>query len=286
MAEMENDESSLEMIVNDLKEIEEKIEELEFKKMLSGKDDHKNAILTIHPGAGGTESQDWAQMLMRMYERWAEKNKMKVDILDFQDGETAGIKSVTLEIKGEYAFGYLQAEIGVHRLVRLSPFDSNQRRHTSFASVFVLPELEDDNAEIVVNQSEIRIDTYRASGAGGQHVNKTESAIRITHLPTNIVVTCQTQRSQHKNKESAMKLLKSKLYELKLKEERKEMAVLEDSKSEIGFGSQIRSYVFHPYQLVKDHRTKEETGNTQAVMDGDIDLFIKAFLSQKKQTNL
>lgn len=286
MAEMENDESSLEMIVNDLKEIDEKIEELEFKKMLSGKDDHKNAILTIHPGAGGTESQDWAQMLMRMYERWAEKNKMKVDILDFQDGETAGIKSVTLEIKGEYAFGYLQAEIGVHRLVRLSPFDSNQRRHTSFASVFVLPELEDDNAEIVVNQSEIRIDTYRASGAGGQHVNKTESAIRITHLPTNIVVTCQTQRSQHKNKESAMKLLKSKLYELKLKEERKEMAVLEDSKSEIGFGSQIRSYVFHPYQLVKDHRTKEETGNTQAVMDGDIDLFIKAFLSQKKQTNL
>lgn len=286
MAEMENDETSLELVVNDLKEVDQKIEELEFKKMLSGKDDHKNAILTIHPGAGGTESQDWAQMLMRMYERWSEKNKMNVEILDYQDGETAGIKSVSLEIKGEYAFGYLQAEIGVHRLVRLSPFDSNQRRHTSFASVFVLPEIEDDNSEIVINPSEIRIDTYRASGAGGQHVNKTESAIRITHLPTNTVVTCQTQRSQHKNKESAMKLLKSRLYEQKLKEERKELAVLEDSKSEIGFGSQIRSYVFHPYQLVKDHRTKEETGNTQGVMDGGIDLFIKAFLSQRKHTNL
>lgn len=283
---MENDESYLELVINDLKEVDQKIDGLEFKKMLSEKNDHKNAILTIHPGAGGTESQDWAQMLMRMYERWAERNKMEVEFLDYQDGDTAGIKSATLEITGEYAFGYLQAEIGVHRLVRLSPFDSNQRRHTSFASVFVIPELEEDNTEIVITPSEIRVDTYRASGAGGQHVNKTDSAIRITHLPTNTVVTCQTQRSQHKNKESAMKLLKSKLYEQKLKEERKEMAVLEDSKSEIGFGSQIRSYVFHPYQLVKDHRTKEETGNTQAVMDGGIDLFIKSFLSQRKQTNL
>jgi peptide chain release factor 2 len=257
----------------------QKIADLEFRRMLGGEDDSKNAILTIHPGAGGTESQDWAQMLMRMYLRYAEINGYKTETLDFQPGEEAGIKSVTIEVTGEYAYGYLRAENGVHRLVRISPFDANSRRHTSFASVFVLPEI-DDNIDIQINPDDIRIDTFRASGAGGQHVNKTSSAIRITHIPTGTVVQCQNERSQHKNKANALKILASRLYQQKLDEQKEKMKEYEKSKTEISWGNQIRSYVFHPYNLVKDHRTDVETSNTQAVMDGDLNRFIEAFLVQ------
>ena len=259
--------------------VEKKIADLEFRRMLGGEEDSRNAILTIHPGAGGTESQDWAEMLMRMYLRFAERRGFKAEIMDQQAGDEAGIKSVTIEISGEYAYGYLKAEAGVHRLVRISPFDSNSRRHTSFASVFVLPEA-DDSIEIEINPADLRIDTYRASGAGGQHVNKTDSAIRITHLPTGIVVQCQNERSQHKNKANALKILTSRLYQKELEEQKDKQQEIENNKKDIAWGSQIRSYVFHPYNMVKDHRTKEETSNIQQVMDGDLDAFINAYLNE------
>ncbi len=277
MAADANDQKELMAVDKESRMFEKAVQTLELKGLLSAPEDPKNAILTIHPGAGGTESQDWAQMLMRMYLRWSELNKFKTEIMDQLPGEEAGIKSVTIEIKGPYAFGYLKAEVGVHRLVRVSPFDSNGRRHTSFASVFVLPEIDDD-VEIEINSNDLRIDTYRASGAGGQHVNRTDSAVRITHIPTNVVVTCQNERSQHKNKANAMKILKARLYQKKLEEERAKRQEMEDNKTEIGWGNQIRSYVFHPYQMVKDHRTNHETGDTQRVMNGEIDDFIYAFL--------
>jgi peptide chain release factor 2 len=258
--------------------LEDELRKMEFATLLSGPDDHRNAILAIHPGAGGTESQDWAEMLFRMYNRWAERREFEAELMDYQPGEEAGLKSATIEIKGDYAFGFLKSESGVHRLVRISPFDANARRHTSFVSVHVYPVVE-DNIDIEIKDEDIRIDTYRSSGAGGQHINKTSSAIRITHFPTGIVVTCQSERSQHKNKESAFLVLKSRLYQLRLEEEAKKMEKFEKTKKKIEWGSQIRSYVFHPYNLVKDHRTSCETSNVQAVMDGDIDRFIEAYLS-------
>lgn len=245
--------------------------------MLGGQYDDRNAILTIHPGAGGTESQDWAEMLMRMYLRYAELSGFETEILDQLYGDEAGIKSVTIDISGSFAYGYLKAEAGVHRLVRLSPFDANKKRHTSFASVFVLPEI-DDKIDIEIDPADLRIDTFRASGAGGQHVNKTDSAIRITHIPTNTVVQCQNERSQHKNKANAMKILAARLFKLQEEEQKKKLQKFEETKKDIGWGSQIRSYVFHPYNMVKDHRTGYETSNTQAVMDGQLDEFIKEYL--------
>jgi peptide chain release factor 2 len=261
-----------------LNQVESELGKLELAAMLSGPDDHRNAILTIHPGAGGTESQDWADMLFRMYNRWAERHNYSVDLIDYQPGDEAGLKSATMEIAGDYVYGFLKAESGVHRLVRISPFDANSRRHTSFVSVHVYPLIE-DTTEIEINESDLRIDTYRASGAGGQHVNKTSSAVRITHLPTNIVVTCQTERSQYKNKDAAMKVLMARLYQLHKEEEAKKLDKFEKTKKKIEWGSQIRSYVFHPYNMVKDHRTLAETSNVQAVMDGDIDQFVEAYLS-------
>ena len=249
----------------------------EVQHLLSGPDDNKDAILTIHPGAGGTESQDWAEMLLRMYQRWLEQEGYEAEILDLQPGDEAGIKDVTVEVKGERAYGYLKAEAGVHRLVRISPFDSNARRHTSFAGVFVYPAVEDE-VEIEIDDKDLRIDTYRASGAGGQHVNKTDSAVRITHLPTGIVAQCQNERSQTKNRNTAMKILKSRLYDLRKSEQDAEKQKLEETKKDAAWGSQIRSYVFQPYTMVKDHRTGEETGNVQAVMDGDLNRFIRAYL--------
>lgn len=274
------DQNSPEMdeIGNSLDQLGTELRRLELAAMLSGPDDHRNAILTIHPGAGGTESQDWADMLFRMFNRWAERRQFEVELLDYQPGEEAGLKSATMEIKGDYAFGFLQAESGVHRLVRISPFDANARRHTSFASVHVFPVVE-DNVEIEINEEEVRVDTYRSSGAGGQHVNKTSSAIRLTHIPTGIVVTCQSERSQYKNKDAAYIVLKARLYQLHREEEAKKMEKFEKTKKKIEWGSQIRSYVFHPYNLVKDHRTLHETSNVQGVMDGDIDPFIEAYLS-------
>jgi len=247
--------------------------------LLSDLDDEKDALLTIHPGAGGTESQDWAEMLQRMYLRWIERHGYQCQILDYQPGEEAGIKDVTIEVKGERAYGYLKAEVGVHRLVRISPFDAAARRHTSFASVFVYPAAE-NGLEIEINEKDLRIDTYRSSGAGGQHVNKTDSAVRITHLPTGIVAQCQNERSQMKNRATAMKILKARLYDLRRQQQQAERQKLEDTKKDVAWGSQIRSYVFQPYTMVKDHRTREETGNIQAVMDGDIDRFIRAYLLQ------
>ena len=264
-------------IQSELEAYKEIIDKVEISLMLSKPEDSQDTIVSIHPGAGGTESQDWAQMLFRMYTRWVEKQEFKLEIIDYQPGEEAGIKDVTFEIKGDYSFGLLKSEAGVHRMVRLSPFDSNNRRHTSFASVFIYPSA-DDNIDIQIEHSDIRIDTYRASGAGGQHVNKTDSAVRITHLPSGIVAQCQNQRSQHKNKNQAMKILKARLYQLELDKEKEKNKELENKKMELGWGSQIRSYVFHPYQLVKDHRTKLETGNTQSVMDGNINKFIRAYL--------
>ncbi len=257
--------------------IEEDIGKFELIKMLSGEQDANNAIVTIHPGAGGTESQDWASMLFRMYVRWAERNGFTVEVLDLQDGEEAGIKSATFIARGENAYGYLKAETGVHRLVRISPFDANKRRHTSFASVFVSPEI-DEEIVVDIRDEELRIDTYRASGAGGQHVNKTDSAVRITHIPSGIVTQCQNERSQHKNKAMALKILKSKLYELELRERQEKLAELHRGKKEIAWGSQIRSYVLQPYRMVKDHRTDLQEGNVDAVLDGAIDPFIKAYL--------
>ena len=255
------------------------VEALELKTMLRGDEDHREAIVTLHPGAGGLESQDWAQMLMRMYTRWAERRGFQVNVLDLQPAQEAGIKSATLEIKGESAYGYLKAERGVHRLVRISPFDAQSRRHTSFTSVFVHPLVEDD-IEVEINEADLRIDTYRASGAGGQHVNKTDSAVRITHEPTNIVVSCQQERSQHKNRSTAMKMLRAALYQRALEEKEREKAAIEESKADIGFGSQIRSYVFQPYTMVNDHRTETKISDVHAVMDGDLDPLIEAYLKQ------
>ena len=264
-------------VFNQTLEIEKELEKLEVSTLLSGKYDQNSAILTIHPGAGGTEAQDWAEMLYRMYTRWALQNGYEAKELDYIDGEEAGLKSVTFSILGEYAYGYLKGEMGVHRLVRISPFDSGGRRHTSFASVEVLPEITED-IEININPEDLRIYTYRASGAGGQHINKTSSAIRITHIPTNIVVTCQSERSQIQNRETAMKMLKSKLLNLKEKENKEKIEDLKGVQMDIAWGSQIRSYVFCPYTLVKDHRTNFETGNVQAVMDGDLNDFIDSYL--------
>lgn len=256
------------------------VEETELKTYLSGENDINNAFLSIHPGAGGTESQDWAEILLRMYLRFAERHKYKATIIEASAGEEAGIKSATVRIDGPYAYGYLKNEIGVHRLVRISPFDANKRRHTSFAAVFVYPEIDDD-IEIDIDPSDLRIDTYRAGGAGGQHVNRTDSAVRITHTPTNIVVQCQNERSQHQNKEKAMQLLKSRLYDFEMKKKQKELDTQESNKSDIAWGNQIRSYVLHPYQNIKDHRTEMDVGNTQKVLDGDIIDFIKANLKLK-----
>jgi len=258
-------------------ELARTVEEMEFKKMLSGESDMSNAFVSIHAGAGGTEAQDWASMLLRMYLRWAERRGFKTGLIDELEGEEAGIKSATITVSGDYAYGYLKAEVGIHRLVRISPYDANARRHTSFASVFVYPEI-DDTIEITIDEKDLRVDTFRASGAGGQHINKTSSAIRITHIPTNIVVQCQNERSQHMNRAMAMKMLKARLYEAELKEREKEMDKLHAVKKQIAWGSQIRSYILQPYQLVKDHRTDLEIGNVGAVLDGDINRFIEAYL--------
>lgn len=265
---------------SELKKLTKELNNFELQLLLNEPYDKNNAILELHPGAGGTESQDWASMLLRMYTRWAEKKGFKVETIDYLPGDEAGIKSVTLLIKGHNAYGYLKAEKGVHRLVRISPFDASGRRHTSFVSCEVMPEFNDE-IDIEIRSEDLKIDTYRSSGAGGQHVNTTDSAVRITHLPTGIVVTCQTERSQIKNRERAMKMLKSKLYQLKIEEQEKELAEIRGEQKEIGWGSQIRSYVFHPYSLVKDHRTNVEIGNVQAVMDGEIDAFIDAYLKAK-----
>jgi peptide chain release factor 2 len=265
--------------------LEQEVQAGEIKKMLGGEHDRKNAILTIHPGAGGTESQDWAEMLLRMYMRWTERRGFKRELLDYQPGEEAGLKSATVLVSGEYAFGLLAAEAGVHRLVRISPFDQAARRHTSFASVHVWPELPED-VDVDIEEKDLRIDTYRSSGAGGQHVNVTDSAVRITHIPSGIVVSCQNERSQHRNRDSAMKVLRARLYDLKLKEQQTKLDQIGGAKKEIAFGSQIRSYVLHPYQLVKDHRTKEQVGDINRVLDGDIDLFIKTYLMKKSSGTL
>lgn len=279
MMQEEPDESVEEEIQNAFRDLSDKLEQMKLDTLLSGPYDKNNAIIALHAGAGGTEAQDWAQMLMRMYLRWAERHGFNTKVLDFLDGEEAGVKSASILIEGENAYGYLKCEKGVHRLVRISPFDASGRRHTSFASLDVMPEFDDD-IEININPEDLRVDTYRASGAGGQHVNKTESAVRITHLPTGVVVSCQTERSQIQNRETAMKMLKSKLLEIA---EREKMEKIEDIKGEmkeIGWGSQIRSYVFHPYTMAKDHRTNFEVGNIGAVMDGEIDGFIQAYLKE------
>lgn len=285
MAIDENDADVIGDIASRVEQFTKRFEQLETLELLSDPDDDKNAIMTIHPGAGGTESQDWASMLMRMYTRWAEDNGFDVEILDYMPDIEAGIKEVVMLIKGEYAYGLLKGERGIHRLVRISPFDSNQRRHTSFASVDVIPEAPED-IDIEINESDLRIDTYRASGAGGQHVNRTDSAVRITHIPTGIVVQCQNERSQHKNKAYAMKILKSRLYELRKRELEKEKLEKFGEKKDIAWGNQIRSYVFHPYTMVKDHRTGEETGSVDHVMDGDINRFIYAYLKSLKSIKI
>ena len=273
-----------EEVKKELKIFSNLLKEFELKLILNGDNDINDAIITIHPGAGGTESQDWAEMLYRMYSMWAESKGFKFNVIDFQNGDEAGLKDCTLEISGDYAYGLLQAEIGIHRLVRISPFDSNSRRHTSFASVSVSPAVDED-IDIEINQKDLRIDTFRSSGAGGQHVNKTDSAIRITHIPSGIVTQCQTQRSQHKNKEQALKVLKSKLFQLEVEKQLLNKKELEGEKKDIGWGSQIRSYVFHPYNMIKDHRTKHEVGNIKSVMDGNIDDFIYSYLLDKMEKN-
>ena len=276
MAEMENDQDTVDAVIADVEEAAKGVEKLEFARMFSGETDHCNAFLDIQSGSGGTEAQDWAEMVLRMYLRWGEAKGFKVELMEASPGDVAGIKSATIRFEGDYAFGWLRTEIGVHRLVRKSPFDSGGRRHTSFCAVFVSPEIDDD-IEIEIDPSDVRVDVYRASGAGGQHVNKTESAVRLTHLPTNTVVQCQNGRSQHKNKDMAMKQLKAKLYELELLKRSEESQALEETKSDIGWGSQIRSYVLDASRI-KDLRTNVETGNTGAVLDGDLDQFIEASL--------
>ena len=280
LVNLEPDEEVAKDILKNTKKVEKELEKFELATLLSGKYDNNNAIVTIHPGAGGTESQDWAEMLYRMYTRWANKNNYEIKELDYLEGEEAGLKSVTFEVIGENAYGYLKCEMGVHRLVRISPFDSGGRRHTSFASLEVLPEITDD-IEIDINPDDLRVDTYRASGAGGQHINKTSSAVRITHIPTNIVVACQSERSQIQNRETAMRMLKSKLLDLKEKEQKEKIEDLKGEQKDIAWGSQIRSYVFCPYTMVKDHRTNYEVGNVEAVMDGEIDGFIESYLKMK-----
>ncbi len=271
------DEEALREIEKDAWALEKSVRDEELKTMLGEPEDHNSAILVIHAGAGGTEAQDWTEMLMRMYLRWSEKRGFKSTIIDYQPGDEAGVKSVTITLEGDYAYGYAKAEVGIHRLVRISPFDTGGRRHTSFSSVFVYPEVEDDII-IDINEKDLRIDTYRSTGAGGQHVNKTDSAVRITHIPTGIVVQCQNERSQHKNKAMAMKVLKSRLYEMKLQEQHEKVQEINKTKKQIAFGSQIRSYVLHPYKMIKDHRTNVEVGNVNKVLDGDIDEFIEAYL--------
>jgi peptide chain release factor 2 len=265
--------------------LEAEIDTAETKKMLGGEHDRANAIVTVHPGAGGTESQDWADMLLRMYLKWAERRGFKREVLDHQPGDEAGIKSATITLTGDYAFGLMSAEAGVHRLVRISPFDQAARRHTSFASVYVWPEIEED-VDIDIAEKELRIDTYRSSGAGGQHVNVTDSAVRITHLPTGIVVSCQNERSQHKNRDVAMKVLKARLYDMRQKEQQAKLEQIGGAKKDIAFGNQIRSYVLQPYQMIKDHRTKFQVGDVQRVLDGDLDGFIKTYLMQKASGTL
>jgi peptide chain release factor 2 len=279
LAKVEKSEEALNEGAVKVAEVAESMAQAELTQILGGPDDRRNAIVTLHPGAGGTEAQDWAEILLRMYLRWADRRGYRKEILEYQPGEEAGLKSVTFTIEGDYAYGYLKAEAGIHRLVRISPFDANSRRHTSFASVFVYPEV-DETIKVEIDEDDLRVDTYRSSGAGGQHVNKTDSAVRLTHLPTNIVVACQNERSQHKNKAMAMKILKSRLYELEIEKQKEKMDVFHKSKKDITWGSQIRSYVLHPYRLVKDHRTNLEVGNADGVLDGDIDKFIQAYLLQ------
>jgi peptide chain release factor 2 len=273
----EEDEEAAEETRERLSTIEKKVEELEFKRILGDPDDERNAIVSINSGAGGTEAQDWSEMLLRMYLRYAERMGFGLQMLDTQEGEEAGIKSATFLVKGPYAYGYLKGESGVHRLVRISPFDSNRRRHTSFSSVFVSPEI-DDTIEVEIDESDLRVDTFRASGKGGQHVNKTDSAVRITHAPTGVVVSCQNERSQHQNRVNALRILRARLYELEKEKQRERLEELHSTKKEIGWGSQIRSYVLHPYRMIKDHRTEYETGNVEPVLDGDLGEFIKRYL--------
>jgi len=279
----ENSDEALSEAATKVAAVGKEMAQTELTQLLGGPDDRRNAIVTLHPGAGGTEAQDWAEILLRMYLRWCDRRGYRKEILEYQPGEEAGLKSVTFTAEGDYAYGYLKAEAGIHRLVRISPFDANSRRHTSFASVFVYPEVDDD-IKVEIDEADLRVDTYRSSGAGGQHVNKTDSAVRLTHLPTGIVVACQNERSQHKNRAMAMKILKSRLYELELEKQKEKMESYHKGKKEIGFGSQIRSYVLAPYRLVKDHRTNLEVGNADAVLDGDIDQFIQAYLLESDET--
>jgi len=273
----ENDEEVGNEIESNLDSIIKEVEDIEFRHMLNGEHDINNAFVNINAGAGGTEAQDWSEILLRMYLRWAEKRNFKTEIIEILTGDEAGIKNVTFSVEGDYSYGYLKAEVGIHRLVRISPFDAGKRRHTSFASIFVYPDIEDEIV-IEIDESDLRIDTFRSSGAGGQHVNKTDSAVRITHLPTGIVAQCQNERSQHKNKDMAMKVLKARLYEQQMKEQEKKMEEIHSNKKQIAWGSQIRSYIMQPYRMVKDHRTNKEVGNVEAVLDGDIDGFIKEYL--------
>ncbi len=281
LAVEESDEEALNEVIQQTAALDKKINQLSLDLMLDGKDDARNAIVSINAGAGGTEAQDWAEMLFRMYSRWVERKGYKAELIDFQPGDEAGIKSVTFTASGENAFGYLKSETGVHRLVRISPFNASGKRHTSFASVFVYPEL-DSEITVEIDDKDIRVDVYRASGAGGQHVNKTSSAVRLTHLPSGVVVQCQQEKSQHRNKDMAMKVLKSRLYQREQQKQDEKMQELHDSKEDIAWGSQIRSYVLHPYQMVKDHRIKLDVGNVNAVLDGDIDQFIEGVLLAKK----
>jgi len=280
LAREEDDEETLREVSAKVTHVEQEVQAAEFRRMLGGENDPNNAIVSIHAGAGGTEAQDWSDMLLRMYLRWSERKGFQTEIIDYLPGEEAGVKSVTFTVNGDYAYGYLKAESGIHRLVRISPFDAGKRRHTSFASLFVYPEIEEDIV-VEINEDDLRVDTFRSSGAGGQHVNKTESAVRITHLPTGIVVQCQNERSQHKNRATAMKVLKARLYELKQKEQEEKMEQFHSTKKDIAWGSQIRSYVLQPYRLAKDHRTNLEIGNVDGVLDGDLDPFIEAYLLQK-----